>query len=77
MYSCGPLHMDEQRQNDQLELTYTSSVWIWDVALKTCQKQWTIGRGGKRGSGISALMIRHDDDCSTGNNKILFGFEEN
>ena len=23
---CGPLHMDEQRQDDQLKLTYNSSV---------------------------------------------------
>ena len=33
MYSCGLLHMDEQRQDDQLEATYSSSVPIWDVAL--------------------------------------------
>ena len=39
MYSCGPLHMDEQRQDDQLEPTYSSSVSIRDVALKTYQKQ--------------------------------------
>ena len=26
MYSCGPLHMAEQRQGDQLEPTYSSSV---------------------------------------------------
>ena len=54
--------MDEQKQDDQFEPTYSSSVAIWDVALKTCQKQWTIRWGGKRGSGISALMARHDDD---------------
>ena len=54
--------MDEQRQDDQLEPTYSSSVPIRDVALKTCWKQWTIGRGGKRGSGISVLMARRDDD---------------
>ena len=35
MYSCGPLHMDEQRQDDQLEPIYNSSVPIKDVALKT------------------------------------------
>ena len=52
--------MDEQKQDDQLEHTYSSSVPIWDVALKTCRKQWTIGRGGERGSGISVLMARHD-----------------
>ena len=62
MYSCGPLYMDEQRQNNQLEPTYSSSVLIWDVVLKTCWKQWTIGRGGERGSGISMLMVRHNDD---------------
>ena len=60
--SCGPLHMDEQRQDDQLEPTYSSSVPMRDVALKTYRKQWTIGKGGERGSGISALMARHDDD---------------
>ena len=33
-----------------------------DVALKTYRKQWTIGKGGERGSGISVLMARQDDD---------------
>ena len=46
VYSCRPFHMDKQRQDDQLEPTYSSSVLIGDVALKTCWKQWTIGRGG-------------------------------
>ena len=32
------------------------------VALKTCQKWWTIGRIGERGSGISVLVARHDND---------------
>ena len=59
MYSCGPLHMDVQRQDDQLETTYSSSVPIRDVAQKTYQKQWMIGRGGERGSGISVLMGKH------------------
>ena len=54
--------MDKQRQNDQLEPTYSSSFPIRDVALKTCWKQWTIGRGGERGSGISMLMAQLDDD---------------
>ena len=26
MYSCGPLHVAEQRQDDQFEPTYSSSV---------------------------------------------------
>ena len=33
-----------------------------DVALRTCQKRWTIGRSGERGSWISVLAARHDDD---------------
>ena len=49
--------MDEQRQEDQFKPTYSSSVPIQDVALKTCWKQWMIGRGGERGSGISMLMV--------------------
>ena len=62
MYSSGPLHIDEQRQDDQLEPTYSSSVQIRDVALKTCRKHWTIGRGGEKGSMISVLAAWHDDD---------------
>ena len=56
--------MNEQNQDDQLEPTYSSSVPIRDVVLKTCRKKWTIGRGGKRGSVISALMVRQDDDLN-------------
>ena len=32
------------------------------VALRTWQKRWTIGRGGKTGSGLSVLMAWQDDD---------------
>ena len=39
MFSYGPLHMAEQKQGDQLEPTYNSSVKIRDVALKTSQKR--------------------------------------
>ena len=46
----------------QVEHTYSSSVPILDVALRTCQNQWAIGRGGERGSDISVLIARHDDD---------------
>ena len=62
MYSYGPTHMAEQKQDDQLEHTYSSNVRIRDVALKTCQKQWMIGKSGERGSGISVLAAWHDDD---------------
>ena len=54
--------MAEQKQDDQLEPTYSSYVRIRDVALRTCQKQCTIGRSGERGSGISVLAARNDDD---------------
>ena len=56
------LHMDEQRQDDQLEPIYSSSVPIRDVARKTSRKRWTIETGGEKGSGRSVLAARHDDD---------------
>ena len=39
MYSYGPSHMAAQKQDDQLEHTYSSYVRIGDVALKTCQRR--------------------------------------
>ena len=55
MYSYGPPHMAKQKQDNQQEHTYSSYVRIRDVALKTCQRRWTIGKSGERGSGISVL----------------------
>ena len=54
-----------QKQDDQLENTISSYVRIRDVALKTCQKRWAIGRSSERWSGISVLAVRHDDDVYT------------
>ena len=62
MYSCGPPHMYVQKQDDQHELTYSNYVRTQDVILKTCRRRWMIERNGERGSGISALAARHDDD---------------
>ena len=62
MYSYEPPHMAEQKQDNQLEHTYSSYVRIRDVALKTCQRRWTIGKSGESVSGISVLAARHDDD---------------
>ena len=62
MYSCGPLNMDEQRQDDQLEPIYNSSVSIQDVAWKTSLERWTIEADGERGLGRSVLAARHDGD---------------
>ena len=82
MYSNGPLHVAEQKHGNQLEPTYISSVRIQDVALRTCLKQWTIGRSGEKGSGISVPMTGqdHDDDDNaelnqTVNINIYFIFE--
>ena len=62
MYSYGPPYMAEKKQDDQLEHTYSSYVRIWDVALKTCQRRWTMGRSGESRSGISVLAAWHDND---------------
>ena len=57
--------MDEQRQDDQLELTYSSSMLILDVALKTCQKRLPIEKRSSMGSGRNVPIVRHDDDDDT------------
>ena len=54
MYSDGPPQMTGQKQDDQLEHTYNSYVGIQDVALKTCQRRWTIGWSGERVRDIRA-----------------------
>ena len=38
-YSCGPPHMDVQKQDDQHELTYSNYVRTQDVTLKTCRRR--------------------------------------
>ena len=35
---------------------------LWDVVQTTCQRRWTVGKSGERGSGISVLPARHDND---------------
>ena len=62
MYSYGPPHMAVQKQDDQHDHTFSNYVRIRDVVLKTCRGQWTIGKSGERGSEISVLPARHDDD---------------
>ena len=51
-----------QKQDVQLEPTCSSSVPIRDVAMRCHRKQWTIGKCGERGSGISVLIAWYDDD---------------
>ena len=55
-------HMAKLKQDNQLEHTYSSYVRVRDVALKTCEERWMIGRSGERGSEIFVLAVRHDDD---------------
>ena len=62
MFSYEPSHLAEQKQVDQLEPTYSSSVRTRAVALGTYQKRWTTGRSGERWSVISVLAARHDND---------------
>ena len=50
--------MAEQRQDDQLESIYNSSVL--DTTLKTSRKRWTIETDGERGSGRFVLAVWHD-----------------
>ena len=75
VYSCGPPHISNQKQDDQLEHTYSSYVMIRDVTLKTCQRRWMIGRRGERGSGISVLAARHDDEWTIDNIYIYIYIE--
>ena len=58
----GSPHMAAQKQDDQHERTFSSYVRIRDVVLKTYLGRWTKGRSGERGSGISVLPARYDDD---------------
>ena len=62
MYSYGPPHMAVQKQDDQHKHTFSNYVRIRDVVKKTCQRWWTIGKSGERGSEISVLPAWHDDD---------------
>ena len=62
--------MAEQKQDDQLEHTYSSYVRIRDLTLKTYQRRWTIGGSGERGSGIPVLVAQHDDDDDDDDEKL-------
>ena len=62
MYSYGPPHMAEQKQDDQHEHTFSNYVRTRDVVQKTCQRRWMIRKSGERGSEISVLPAHDDDD---------------
>ena len=44
------------------DIRATSTTWWWWWIYTYNQKRWTIGKSGERGSGISVLPARHDDD---------------
>ena len=49
MYSYGPPHIAKQKQDDQLEHTYSSYVRLRDLALKTCQSDERLGEVASEG----------------------------
>ena len=51
MYTCGPLHMDKQSLDQQLEPIYNSSVPIQGVAWKTPENDGQKGRVARKGQG--------------------------
>ena len=64
--------MAVQKQDDQHEHTFSSYVRIRVAVLKTYLGRWTIGRSGERGSGISVLPARDDDDDDVLFRSILY-----
>ena len=64
MNSYEPPHMVMQKQDNQHEHTFSNYVRIQDVVQKTCLRRWTTGKSGERGSGISVLPARYDNDDS-------------
>ena len=56
MYSYRPQHKAGQKQDDQLEHTFSSYVRIRVVALKTCQRWWNIEKTGMSSKRVSLHM---------------------
>ena len=65
--------MAKQGRDDQLEQTYSSYMRIRDEAPKTSRRRWMIGRSSERGSVISVLAARRDDDDDTYGEMVDFG----
>ena len=64
--------MDEQRQDDQLEPIYKSSVPIKDIAMNTSRERWTREMSGERGSARSELAARMMMRRKTRNHIYIF-----
>ena len=67
-YSCGPLHMDDHRLDEQLEPTYHSSVPIQSVSPEAMDDR----EGWQERSGISMLMAQHVDGDDDDNAPVRF-----
>ena len=67
MYSCGPLHTNEQGLGDQLEPIYNSSVLIQDLAWKSFRMQWSIDElgGGAQGNPYQQQHYISSSCCAT------------
>ena len=53
------LHMDEQRQDNQLKPIYNNFVSIQDIVLNTSRERWMIVMGGERGLGRWLYIYIH------------------
>ena len=70
-------HLPPITKTIQVWHTFSNYVRIRDVVQKTCLRRWTIGKSGERGSGISVLPARHDDDHDDDDDSFLTGFMNN
>ena len=59
MYSCGPLHKNEQGQDDKLEPSYSSSADT-GCSPEDLPKAMDDREGWRER--VSVLMVRYDDD---------------
>ena len=57
----------------EIERFFMNNIFsIYFSILKTCLGRWTIGRSGERGSGISVLPARYDDDDDFSIFEVIF-----
>ena len=80
MYSYGPPHMAGQKHDDQLEHTYIQQLCEDTGCSPEDLPEAMNDRSGERGSGISVLVARHDDDdnhctkCTSSLNKEMLHY---
>ena len=81
MCFCGPLHIDEQRQDDQLEPTYSCTVQIPDVAWGPTGSNGRPGVVVREGRGYPCwwcdMMMMMTVAIIQNNRKILISYVSN